>query len=179
MADTILSSTHLPPVAPPKCESCAAVKRLKTCGADESSASNPSWTKQPCTCHLLANASSALACSSKDASPSDTLRPRRLFDGDDSSTTAADGSGGSGAGASSSSPFELEGGGTALCFDDEDVDEDEAVRTALDGFADDCEDCDEPEVEFALFRANGGAGGDGGGGEAAAAASSASSRSSA
>lgn len=75
-----------PPPAPGgKCESCAASKRLKTAPPDGGESSH--WyAKQPCSCTQVAGVSIASALAA--ASPTDALRPRRLFDADDDDATA-------------------------------------------------------------------------------------------
>lgn len=146
------------PANPTKCEACAAVKRLKTAASSsgDSSADGSWYAKQPCTCWLTQVNDPPVAppqvAGMAAASPSDMLRPRRLFDDDD-----ADGD-----------------GGTVLCFDAADavIDASDHQSTSIDTYegAHSIEDAEfsflrpttsvdtydaspEDEAEFALIRA--------------------------
>ena len=69
-----------------KCEACAAVKRLKTSGSG--AAAGGVWVTKPCECCKQVTQANAPAhqpppAGMAAASPSDMLRPRRLFEDDE------------------------------------------------------------------------------------------------
>ena len=84
--DEAAASAAMPPPAKPPCGNCAAVKRLKTC----SGGAEQKWLQQVCSCQAAVPASAVTAAQADAPSGMsvpltnaiDTLRPRRLFEGE-------------------------------------------------------------------------------------------------